>query len=161
MTAPSEDFYPLQGDEKQVPVSGELYLRQCSPAFIEHDGIPSIKMFENSSKDEGKLSGARSDKVSAQDAFEERRDQGGLTAGTWGVTISEVENFGSRVVDDSAELEDPPTGHSYVDYRHLSSKPSRRAVRSRLHEAAVVRGIQWPLPDDDGTELGNGYHPGQ
>lgn len=151
MAEPTEDFYPLEGNEEQIPASNELYLRQCSPAFIEHDGVPSIKMFENSSKDGGKLSGARSNKVTARDAFEERRDEGGFTAGTWGVAISEVENFGSRVVDDSDELEELPTGHSYVDYRHLRTKPSRRAVRSRLHEAAVTRGVQWPLSDDDET----------
>lgn len=149
MTDSSLNFEPLDGEEEQVPPSKEKYFRQCNPAYVEHDGVPSIKMFENSSKDAGKLSGARSQKVTAQQAYDERINSGGLTAGTWAVTTHQVESFGSRVVDDSDELDDAPTGHSYIDYRHLTTKPSRRGVRSRLHEAAVSHGRQWPRDDDD------------
>lgn len=148
MTDSSPSFEPLIGNEEHVQASQEAYFRQCNPAFIDQDGVPSVKMFENSSQDAGKLSGARSKKVTARQAYEERRDSGGVTAGTWAVTTNQVEAFGSRVVDDSAELDDAPTGHSYIDYRHLTTKPSRRGVRSRLHQAAVAHGRQWP-PDDD------------
>lgn len=101
-------------------------------------------MFCESTGDNGKISGARSTKATAQLAYEERLSRGGQTAGSWGVTVSEIAVAGTRAVDDSTGDDTLPTGHTYIDYRHLDTKPSLRAVRSRLHEAALSRRRQWP-----------------
>lgn len=144
-------LYALADGEEVLVDLDEIYFRQCPPAYVD-GGVPSVRMFEESSADGGKLSGARSAKTTARDAYEYRVRTGEqvgrpLTAGTWGVTVGEVEDAGSRAVDDSRVLgEGAPPGHTYLDYRHLKDldKPSRRAVRARLHQAAIVRGRIWP-----------------
>ena len=149
-------FVDLEAGEMALDDPEELYWRQCPPAFVENDGVPSVQMFDESTGDEGKLSGARSNKASAELAYEERLAQDKPTSGTWGVTVQEIANAGSRAVDDEALHSDAPTGHTYIDYRHLASenRPTRRAVRQSLHRAAISRGRQWPSAstDPDGPE---------
>jgi hypothetical protein len=48
-----------------------------------------------------KVSGAHSSKQSPQDAFDERQ-RARPSAGTWGVSVSDVDRAGSRLIDDSA-----------------------------------------------------------
>lgn len=136
-------YLALEAHEIELDQVDEFYWRQCHPVYLD-DGVPSVQMFRESTSDEGKISGARSAKASAQVAYEERLERGGQTAGTWGVTVAEITTAGTRAVDDSDGDEGLPTGHTYVDYRHLDTKPSLRAVRSRLHEAALSRPCQWP-----------------
>jgi hypothetical protein len=136
-------FVGLGQDEIELDQDDEFYWRQCHPAFLDN-GVPSVQLFRESTGDHGKLSGARSLRASAELAFMERLKRGAQTAGTWGVTIAEISGAGTRAVDDSATDGTLPTGHTYVDYRHLETKPSVRAVRSMLHQAAVERPRQWP-----------------
>lgn len=142
MTA-TNGYAALEPHEIELDHADEFYWRQCHPSYLD-GGVPSVQMFCESTGDDGKISGARSAKASAELAYEERRSRGGQTAGTWGVTVAEISTAGTRAVDDSDGDEGLPTGHTYVDYRHLDTKPSLRAVRSRLHEAAVSRPRQWP-----------------
>lgn len=135
----------LEQHEIELHSADEFYWRQCHPTYLD-GGVPSVQIFSESTGDNGKLSGARSAKASAQLAYEERLHRGGRTAGTWGVTVAEITTAGTRAVDDSEGGDALPTGHTYIDYRHLDTKPSLRAVRSRLHEAAVSRPRQWPTP---------------
>jgi hypothetical protein len=139
----SNRYIELQLGEIELDQDDEFYWRQCHPAYLD-GGVPSIQMFCESTGDNGKISGARSLKASAQVAYEERTQLGGQTAGTWGVTVAEITAAGTRAVDDSATGDMLPTGHTYVDYRHLDTKPSMRAVRSKLHQAAIARPRQWP-----------------
>ncbi|SFK12407.1 hypothetical protein [Cellulomonas sp. KH9] len=136
-------YAPLEAHEIELDQDDEFYWRQCHPGYLD-GGVPSVQMFCESTGDNGKISGARSTKASAQLAYEERLSRGGQTAGSWGVTVSEIAEAGTRAVDDSAGDDALPTGHTYIDYRHLEMKPSLRAVRSRLHEAALSRPRQWP-----------------
>lgn len=139
----SNPYIELEPDEIELDQDDEFYWRQCHPTYLD-GGVPSVQMFCESTGDNGKISGARSLKATAQLAYEERMQRGGHTAGTWGVTVAEITNAGTRAVDDSATGGTLPTGHTYVDYRHLDTKPSLRAVRSMLHQAAVARPRQWP-----------------
>ncbi|WP_412539995.1 hypothetical protein R8Z50_29855 [Longispora sp. K20-0274] len=139
----SNKYIELEPDEIELGQDDEFYWRQCHPIFLD-GGVPSVQLFCESTRDNGKISGARSLKVSAQLAYEERLQRGGQTAGTWAVTVAEITTAGTRAVDDSATDDALPTGHTYVDYRHLDTKPSLRAVRSMLHQAAVTRPRQWP-----------------
>lgn len=141
-------FPPTEPHESVLTDPNELYFRQCppSPAYID-DGVPTVQLFSESSGDNGQLSGARSSKVSAKESYEERIARGGLTAGTWAISVAEAHHAGTRAVDDSSASAEKPTGHTYLDYRHLAStnKNTRKAVRTRLHEFATSRGRQWPL----------------
>ncbi|BDZ42452.1 hypothetical protein GCM10025865_17510 [Paraoerskovia sediminicola] len=139
----TNQFVPLEPHETELDQLDEFYWRQCHPNYLD-GGVPSVQMFRESTGDNGKLSGARSEKASAQLAYEERLARGGNTAGTWGVSLSEITAAGTRAVDDSVGDAALPTGHTYLDYRHLDDKPSARAVRSRLHEAATSRPREWP-----------------
>lgn len=136
-------FAALEPHEVELDSGDEFYWRQCHPNYLD-GGVPSVQVFSESTGDNGKISGARSSKASAQRAYEERLARGGQTVGSWGVTVSEIITAGTRAVDDSAGDHALPTGHTYVDYRHLDDKPSVRAVRSRLHEAAISRPRGWP-----------------
>ncbi|MBB2923194.1 hypothetical protein [Cellulomonas cellasea] len=136
-------YVALEPHELELDQQEEHYWRQCHPSYLD-GGVPSVQIFCESTGDNGKISGARSTKASAELAYEERLAGGGQTAGTWGVTVSEIITAGTRAVDDSAGDRALPTGHTYVDYRHLDDRPSVRAVRSRLHEAAVSRPREWP-----------------
>lgn len=139
----TDRYAALEPHEIELDQIDEFYWRQCHPTYLD-GGVPSVQMFCESTGDNGKLSGARSEKASAQLAYEERLARGGQSAGTWGVTVSEIVTAGTRAVDDSVGDDALPTGHTYIDYRHLDDRPSLRAVRSRLHEAAISRSRQWP-----------------
>lgn len=144
-------FVELKEGEEALVDPTELWMRQANPAFVD-GGVPSVKVFETSSRDEGMLSGARSSKTMAREAYEHRRAMGAavgreLSVGTWGVSVDEVADAGLRAVDDSANLDpDAPPGHAFLDYRHIAEldRPSRRAIRARVLRSAVARGRLWP-----------------
>ena len=108
------------------------------------DGQPTAQLFGAFPVDEGKLSGSRSDKTTAMAACIFHVDIMGRTSvGTWGVSVSEVNQADSRVVDDSVLLRKLsgqfPPGHCYVDLRNMS-KAEQKRLRSTLIVAAQLRG---------------------
>lgn len=128
----------------------ELYLRQVHPDFWDGFEV-SVFAFTTSSNDDGKLSGARSGKQTAEGAYRERLQMGGLTAGTWAVTVTEVTRESSRVVDDTRCPPPPgeegwPQGHCYLDQR-MPDKPHRRKLRANLARAATLRKRLFPSPE--------------
>ncbi|MDR1152483.1 MAG: hypothetical protein LBK72_08435 [Bifidobacteriaceae bacterium] len=138
-------FLPLDESEVLVEDPLEIAFRQCPPVFLD-GGVPTTQLFYESTGDKGKLSAARSSLVSAQVAYEERLAAGGKTAGTYGVSVGEVLTAGSRVVDDSA-MTGPtggPTGHVFIDLRHLASRIERRRFAAAMRNAAMARGRLWP-----------------
>jgi len=144
-------FVPLIDGEVEVDDDAELYLRQCNPIFVK-GGQPSDQMFKPSSSDAEKLSGSRSSKATAKEAFDFRNGQrNGSTAGTWCLSVEEAKSVGSRVIDDSASSDAPPApippGHVYLDLRPFAtlSKLERRALRSTLLLASLKWGRQHPV----------------
>lgn len=146
----------LESDEVELLDAEERYFRQCHPTFIE-DGLPSAMMFKDFPRDQGKLSGARSGKTTEDQAYYfHTRSLQFKSAGTWGVTVEEVQGSGSRVVDDSGSTIGPapcPPGHSYIDMRALS-KTARKRLRNRLIIAARRRGRLYPKHQ---VELDTGF----
>ena len=138
----------LRDCEELLTAADELYLRQVRPVLADdHDISPDA--FRLSSTDDGKLSGARDSKQSAKGAYEERNEtRPGSSAGTWGVSVREVENFRSRLVDDAGcppppDLESWPLGHTYLDQRGFD-KHGREQLRLNLAGAATRRKRLYP-----------------
>lgn len=136
-----------EDDEEILRDPAEQYLRQCHPSFIQN-GIPTSQLFLESSGDDGKISGSRGHKATAEAAFLFRTEVvGGDSAGTWAVTVQEAWESGVRVVDDSSSASGPPApappGHAYLDYRMVGTRAKRR-VRGELIIRARNRGRQHP-----------------
>lgn len=142
---------PLQPCEQLLQDPDELFLRQCSPRYLAADGLPSAQMFERSSAERhpvtgGKLSGSRSSKRSAEEAYLDRQATApGSTVGTWGVEVRSVERLGSRCVEDWACDNEQPMHHTYLDLRWIHSgrsvdKQARSQIRQDLWSEAVRRG---------------------
>lgn len=146
----------LRPCEELVTNPEELYLRQVRPAHWDGNQI-SVQALDPSSGDDGMVSGARSSKQTARGAYEERLGlRPGSTVGTWAVSVAEVTQEKSRIVDD-ADCPSPagqtwPKGHSYLDQR-LPERPQRRQLRLNLVRAANNRRRLYPPPDDASETL--------
>ena len=118
--------------EELLTDPAELYLRQVTAAHSDGDVVyaPAFKPHvrpkgrQESTEERAerhKLSGARCSKLTPQGAYAERQ-RIRPSAGTWGVSVTEVEAVYSRLVDDSGcphpEGGTWPTGHTYLDQRH-------------------------------------------
>ena len=122
----------------------EIWFRHAFPAAATEDrGEINQLAFKLHDNDGGKLSGARSSKVSAASSFDERRTVKPNTAGTWGVSIGELDSCGLRCVDDTAVPPPKPTGHSYVDLRRVTEDRAKD-LRQELADFANDRGRLHP-----------------
>jgi hypothetical protein len=113
--------------------------RQVHPRFVDGD-VVSREAFAGTSSASDEVSTARGAIVSAAAACEYHRHSLGLaSAGSWPVSIDQVDRSGARVIDDSGcdEIETP--GHSFIDLRGMS-KADRRKVRTALAAHATARG---------------------
>lgn len=139
-------WLPIVPGEIELDDPAEIYMRQCHPNFYI-DGEPTSQMWRESTGDNGKLSGARSAKTSAEEAYHHRTEVVGRpSAGTFGVTVAEIGAAGTRAVDDSgADWGDftCPPGHTFLDLRHLSDG-ERRSLRRRLAVAVRKNRRLWP-----------------
>jgi hypothetical protein len=157
----SEPFLPaLVPCEELLTDPEELYLRQVTATNAQGDMVgegafkpPFKKKGQPESPEEWadrhKLSGARSSRQTARGAFEERQ----LirpSAGTWGVSVREVEAEGSRLIDDTA-CPPPqgrvwPTGHTYLDLR-FEDDEWQEQLRMNLAGAASRHRRLYPPSD--------------
>jgi hypothetical protein len=146
--------------EELLTDAQELYLRQVTKTNADGHMVseaafrpPFKKKGQQESPEERaerhKLSGARSSNQTPRGAFEERQ----LirpSAGTWGVSVDEVEAEDSRLVDDTAcpppEGTFWPTGHTYLDLRFEEDERIEQ-LRMTLAAAASRRRRLYP-PDD-------------
>jgi hypothetical protein len=158
---PGEPLPDLVACEEPLTDAEELYFRQvtakhCDGNMVYNSAflVPSKRKDQEESlaerADRYKLSGARSSKQTAQGAFEERQ----LirpSAGTWGVSVGDVRNAGSRLVDDAAcpppEGMVWPTGHTYLDQR-FEDADFLEQLRMNLARAATRRKRLYPPPED-------------
>jgi hypothetical protein len=136
------DVASLEPGEVVIVDDAETLYRQVHPAFID-GGRPSSQAFKPTPKDEGKLS-VRHSPMSPAEAFEAHVAAGYRTAGTWGVTVSEVRVAGLRAVDDS-KTPDAPQAHAYIDFRGLGGSQVTRAAKLLAH-SATLRGRLHPPP---------------
>lgn len=124
-----------------MAVPTEAIHRQVNPRFIDQ-GIVAASAFAAREDEDYKLSMTRSSIISAQDAIEQFTKSFGLrSAGAAEILVGEVNQRGSRCVDDSSDpVHQLPVGHCYVDYRGLT-KQERRILRVSLAEIASSRGV--------------------
>ncbi|GEM_PF-5296624 len=140
----------------------ELWWRQCpdtADCWDDDAGKPSGLMFRWD--ESGELSGARQDSTTAEASYKHRVEvEKRGSRGTWAVDVQTVINMKMQLVDDSANLPEPPEsppGHTYFDARDVSTGSSRAAktererIRSRLLRAANKLGRQFPAEEEPGT----------
>ncbi|MBN0975440.1 MULTISPECIES: hypothetical protein [unclassified Gordonia (in: high G+C Gram-positive bacteria)] len=141
---------PLQPCEVLMTDPDEVFYRQVRINDVDVDnGEVRPLAFKTSSNDDGKLSGTRSSKRSAEQAFYDRKtvNPGSTSIGTWGVTVGEVISAGSRCIDDSDCPPPPgsttPPGHCYIDFRGLD-KTERSDLRDDLAFFATTNRRLYP-----------------
>lgn len=137
---------PLRDCEEELTEPSELWLRQINPAYFDN-GQVSEWGFKPTPADHGMPSGARSSKTTPEAAYNDRQEfKTGSTAGTWAVSVEEVERLGLRCIDDAACDPELPTGHTYADMRLLIQGPKddRNDVLLALAFHANKRGCLHP-----------------
>jgi hypothetical protein len=125
---------PLIAGEVKLTDPSEKYFRQCHPSFFRNDQLTS-QFVADFPRDEGKLSGTRSTAVNATESYLNYSGAGGKTAGTWAVTLEEVEAQSARLIDDTGcPPTDPPRlrGHTYLDFRNFDSGERKTAASALL-----------------------------
>ena len=124
------------------PASDELLLRQITEPLMT-DGKPSSQAFGPSTSDKGAPSFSRRTKTTpTKSRAWHDANAAKPSLGVWACSTSEVDDAGTRSVDDSGVPAAPGTkkapGHCYVDYRHMA-KSEERLVRSLLLAKALDR----------------------
>lgn len=151
----------LQSGEVLLKDSDEMFFRACAPGnFNQHTGQPLDTLFRPDKRDNGELSGDRSSRHSADQAYKHRTNANGLRcSGIWGITVGEADQAGHNVVDDTSRnfalgVHCSPA-HVFLDmtdYHQLRSR-QRQAVRQRLLLLAIRHGRQYPVNvSEDTTE---------
>ena len=156
-------YVPLISCEISISPSKELLYRQ----IVEHnwDPIaqkPSSAAFGPANIDHGMPSFSRSTKVSPQESRHwHQHNARSYSKGVWACAVEEVDDAGTRSVDDcdcpSQPDQSRSPGHCYVDYRHYG-KRDERVVRALLLAAALSRGAI-PTGDCQGCSTLSGLSP--
>ena len=136
MTTPEIPSQQLINGERECADSSEVLRRQVHPGFIDR-GSPSSQAFRPTKKDAEQLS-TRREAMTAEAAYRAHVAEGLASAGTWGVSVSEIAGVALRAIDDSA-LPSVPEHHAYIDFRGCSKGHTERAAKA-LKRAAVERG---------------------
>ncbi len=132
----SDDSVP---EERLVPASENVH-RQIVPGDPWfYNGRPTLKVFDRSSNDAGRLSVSRGAVLTAYGSFLQRvcEIKKG-SAGTLSLEVAAVESFGSRVVDDySCASGGVHLGHAFIDFRGLD-RTQRKALAQNLLTSSTV-----------------------
>lgn len=111
------------------------------PNFLKH-GVVSQEAFVGTPDDRDQVPTVRSSRRTASEAHAHHTDGLGLSsAGTWAVTVNEVEGVACRAIDDAPCDDVTVPGHSYIDLRGLT-KAAKKAARLELARLAQLRGPQ-------------------
>ncbi|WP_434513157.1 hypothetical protein [Clavibacter nebraskensis] len=151
----SPAFVDLIEGEIRLDDQDELVWRHCATGHIDaRTGQPTDLMFRDTEADAGKMSGSRESKATAEESNKHRTEVlNKAVAGTWALSVQEIEEVRARAVDDGAlQPEGPPDpapGHTYIDVRHLGERTrrERERFRSTLLIFANNRGRQYPGSD--------------
>ena len=144
--------------EEVLTRADEKWWRQCpdtADCWDPDNERPSALMFRWD--DTGELSGAREDGSTAAQAYDHRVNvEKKGSKGTWAVKVGTVTGMSMQLIDDTANLPEPPKsppGHAYFDARDVSRAKSkagrdeRERVRSKLFRAAMRLGKQHPVDE--------------
>lgn len=134
-------YLPLDAGEIEIPITQELLWRQITHAlWVSESGTPSSHAFGPATADQGKPSYSRQSIVKATEAMAwHNANARSPSLAVWAVAVIEVDQSGTRSVDDHALRHSSAPGHCYVDYRHMD-KSAQRSVRARLLIHALRRG---------------------
>lgn len=127
----------LEDGERELTDTDELLHRQVHPAFIL-DSQPGVAAFSPTREHGYRLSTARGQRVTAEQAYQLHGVADRQSAGTWSVAVGDVHGAALRGLDDSARP-DMPAHHASVDFR-AHGKAARRVAAEALRTAAVERG---------------------
>ncbi|MET9700663.1 hypothetical protein ABZY31_27600 [Streptomyces sp. NPDC006529] len=135
----------LREGEFLIEGGKEKLWRQVTPTWV-HDGRVTSQIFKPTPKDIGELSVTRQSKVTPKEAYDYYTRILNLNSvGVYSVDVDEVRGEGLRAVDDSMveDGETRPPGHSFIDFKHLTSKGSRERRGANLRDKAEKRGWQY------------------
>ncbi len=133
--------------------SGDLLLRQVHPKHRTNAGPNSLAFFPTP-KDEDQLSVDDAHLKTARESWEHfTRVLGFASAGTWGVTVGEVEDVGDLElkkdpVTDQEPAEKNNPAHCLIDFSSLPTKGQKKKRAQQLAIRATKRGCQYPAVED-------------
>lgn len=131
----------MSGSQRILTDLDEVLNRQVHPIHLDEDRGLHKGAFSPTPRDDGMVSTLRG-YVSPAEAFRRHTQGSGLrSAGTWGVSVGEVNGAGVSAVDD-AHVAGMPADHASIDFRRVPEKPrsARLRVADALRAAAVKRG---------------------
>lgn len=127
---------PLVACEVQIPASPpETLRRQIHPKWLRNGALGSDAFKPG----DGKASTTMDSILTPQQAHDGFKNS---TVGSCTLTVSEVENSGSRAIDDSACI-GVEHGHAYIDLQGLG-RTARDKIAKKLKQFATKNGIWRP-----------------
>lgn len=120
-----------------------LYRQICEYIWDAQYGKPNLDAFGPQAVDKRRPSFARSSVVAAQESRDwHNQNAKSKSMGVWACSVGEIDDAGTRSVDDSGTPllpgEKRSPGHAYVDYRHMT-KSEMRETKAKLLMAALER----------------------
>lgn len=116
----------------------ELLFRQVHPTAF-HGATLTSSAFTPGSHDDGLLSVHR-ERLGAEAAYALWASRGGRSAGTYAITVSEINGIGLKVIDDATPT-DPD--HASIDFT-AHTRGEKRQLGRKLRDLAVTRGRLYP-----------------
>lgn len=125
-----------QPDASRLAVGAELLFRQVHPKQAPPEGM-SKEAFIPNPADAGRVSTHR-EAIGPGEAYRRHTEEEGReSAGTWAVTVSEVDGVGARALDDAAVMMKPD--HASIDFNPLPTKGQWKKAARKLRDAAAAR----------------------
>jgi hypothetical protein len=136
--------------EERLLDKAESVFRQIYPypAWYD-DGRPSWRVFYPSDRDNGQISVSREAILTAWGAYRQWTASGRATAGTLAVSVTTIDDMGSRAVDDFECGPDMPLGHAYIDVWSFSKNDRKIRAMALLAASKAVFPLTPPLTDGD------------
>lgn len=134
------EFAELRACEEELADEpAELLWRQVHPRYFQ-EGVVLAEGFVGPKPDTSQISIVRQASRTSEEAEDYHRRTLGLeTAGTWAVSVGEVQGAEGRCIDDASCDDVTTPGHAYIDLRHLN-RTQRKVARVVLATAATNRG---------------------
>jgi hypothetical protein len=116
--------------------AAELLFRQVHPTQAPPEGM-SKEAFIPNPDDAGRMSTHR-EAIGAAEAFRRyTEEEGRVSAGTWAVTVGEVDDVGAHALDDALVMKKPD--HASIDFNPLATKGQWKRAARKLRDAATAR----------------------
>ena len=130
-----------QPDPSRLADAVELLFRQVHPKQAPPEGM-SKEAFIPNPDDAGRMSTHREaiGPIEAHRRYTE--DEGRVSAGTWAVTVGEVDGVGAHALDDAAVMMKPD--HASIDFNPLPTRGQWKKAGRKLRDAATARTCLYP-----------------